>query len=162
MEYNNSVPILPSKTALVLLENSPIGMIGIDRIYMGSIKTGALKMLIFMMLIFLPIFTFQLQLLIVVTFSLWTLIDWARVMFNAISKSRSPVLNSNLVPFVSWVDDRDIKMAFWISLILLFVEFGLSALVGFVFYHLGIKGGSKTIMNVLGVEKYVPESMKIE
>ena len=97
------------KSKLVLIEASALGMMGIDQMYVGNLKRGIAKLAIFLLVMAFTIpvyFGFNgrggiravLELWAVGL--LWGIVDYASVMWNALSRSHGGVLNHD----VRWTD----------------------------------------------------------
>lgn len=153
--------VTPSKTALVLIESSPLASMGMDHVYMGCIKTGFLKFMLFVLVFVTPDAMPELFPIVSTFFLLWVLYDYIRVLFNALSRSRKATICENRY-FSSWSSERDIIMAFWISLIFnLFgmVLFGILMITllssGFSFLWDSIRGNTHS-------EAFIPSAGKMK
>lgn len=152
----------PSKTALVLIENSTLGLMGLDHAYMGCYKTAFLKFVLFVCVILIPDMIGEAVLPLLIVYALWSLWDWLRITYNALSKSLSPVLCSDSPTFKQWVNQRDVIIAFWLSLMLNMVIFTII----FVFVWAILVSGSTNVYDSaaqsLKMEKYVPSYNQIK
>lgn len=87
----------PSKLTLLLIQSSCLGILGIDRFYLGQIWTGIAKLLTFG------------------GAGIWALVDYYRVLFNAASESRTGTLGVR-----EW-SDTDLKLAQKVAIAMTFV-----------------------------------------
>jgi len=88
---------MKSKTILILLESSGLGIFGIDRMYAGQIWWGILKFITLGGL------------------GIWVFIDWLRVVINALMKSKE-----GLFGITEWYDD--VNISFYVMLFILILK----------------------------------------
>ena len=152
--------VRPSKVALVLIENSPLAAIGIDRVYMGCLRSGFLKFLLFFLVTIVPEVLAEALPVVGMLYFLWVIYDWVSVTMNALSRSMQPTLCDS-PHFTGWSDDRDVILSFWFSLGLSLFE--LIALFAFVVtvLHYGIQVVWDGARNLLGIQRHVPSYASI-
>lgn len=148
----------PSKVALVLIEKSPLAMVGLDRMYMDCNRSGWAKFALFLFVFFLapllgPIFP-----IVALFYFAWLFMDWAIVTLNALSMSYFRPFCDRSSPSIGWTSKTDIRWAFWIALAL-----GIFDIMFFVFLvsitiTMGFDDAWNFVMSTLNVEEVMPNS----
>lgn len=106
----------PSKTALVLISSSPMGMIGIDRMYMHCTRSGWAKFFLSMLVVVFTGFLGPLATPVIIFYALWLFYDYMTVMLNALSMSYLRPFCDPSVQSEGWTSQRDVRWAFWLGL----------------------------------------------
>lgn len=149
----------PSKTALVLLSTPPIGMLGLDRIYMGCFRSGLLKFLMLLTSLILLVsgsgLFVSIGLYMLLFYFMWALTDWARVQINALSRSYFQVFCNSTT---TWGGQNDIRWAFWFSLLLNSFNLFLLLFIVIAFFLGGFEYVWDSMVSTTKTEKYVPDA----
>lgn len=150
-----------SKFALVFVENTPLGWIGVGRMYLGCTISALLKFILFMatFLFYENMKQEELFLALPLILGIWIFYDWLTVSLNALSFSREMVY---CAPSRRWVNPRDIRYAFLLSVI-----FSLSILISLLstvltILFVGFEKGIDQIRSWLRAERIIPSGAQIK
>lgn len=150
----------PSKTLMVLLQTTPLGLFGFDRIYAGCIDEGLVKMGLAVTSFFIAplLFPAWLNVLLYLALVAVSFYDSVTLMFNALSLSTAGVFCKDQRP---WHSNLDIRIAFYVSLIS--IVFTVYMLLGTVAMALLMGTGNTwdSAASFLGVENLVADSSAI-
>lgn len=148
----------PSKVALVLIEKSPLAMVGLDRMYMDCPRSGWVKFAFFVLVMFLgpllgPLFPF-----VAFVYFAWLIMDWAIVTLNALSMSYFRPFCDRSSPSIGWTSKTDIRWAFWIALAV-----GIFDIMFFIFLisiviTMGFDDAWNFVMTALNMQDMMPNS----
>jgi TM2 domain-containing membrane protein YozV len=151
-----------SKTALIFISNSPLGMLGVDRLYMGCYRSAFIKFVLFLLVFLFAIpleFPLEVAVFLVLAFSLWTMYDWLVIAINSLSRSTETPFCRKVT---EWTGRRDIIFAFWMSvfislpqLMLIVTGILMSIFMGFETFVDGLREETKT-------EKYIPSGYQMK
>lgn len=148
----------PSKTALVLMANTPLAFIGVDRMYMNCDRSGWAKFILFLLVVVLgpllgPVWAF-----VAIFYLLWLIIDWLKVLVNALSMSRYRPFCDPSTPGSGWTSLTDIRWAFWISLALNVTSIAFIIVLIAVALTLGVSKAWDMLRSMANLEDRVPNS----
>lgn len=148
----------PSKTALVLISQSPLALLGIDRMYVGCDTSGWVKFVFFLLVFVIGPLLGPLWPIVAIFFALWVAMDWLRVLVNALSMSKYRPFCDAATPATAWTSARDIRYAFWIGLALNVTTVAIIVILLSVALTLGLSKAWDMVRGMLHLEDRVPNS----
>ena len=150
----------PSKTTLSLLISlPPLQLLGLDRIYMGCMKSGFLKFLLFVGATVGMFFAGPFWLPIVLLMLLWNFFDWIVAMINILSFStRRVYCNTNM----GWSSERDIRIAFWLGIALNLINIAFLLYIISLFINEGVEWIVDQIRGKTKMEKFMPTGKEVK
>lgn len=150
----------PSKTALFLIENSPLGLMGTSRMYMGCHVSGLIKFALFIsVFVGFGFFDLNVSLILSAILGIWVIYDWMTVVINSLSRSTDTVFCSKAE---SWANKRDIKWAFWLSVLFGFPQVVLILTTVMGSFLMGFETMFDNTRKKTKTEKYIPSAHDIK
>ena len=117
-----------SKTLLLLIEALGLGALGLDRLYMGCPATGALKFLLFLLVVFFWYINDIIFLVFALSWMIWVIFDYVMVFVNALLNSPyNPFCNK----FVYFSDDGG---GSWFAVFLILSNVAILSVCGYTYF----------------------------